>query len=128
MGALREGVPGRSRTTPSPGGGAGALWASVCQPGWKRHLVLPNAPGPGTKQPWYFCLHSLWPPADDSLGWREVRSQQRDPAHSSEAGRSAQAELLQAATLLRTATGVFFQSMGGILPATAFDLNNIYFL
>ena len=40
---------------------------------------------------------------------------------SSEAGRSAQAELPQAAALLRTATGVFFRSMGGILSDTAFD-------
>ena len=37
------------------------------------------------------------------------------------AGRSAQAELPQAAALHGTATGVFFRSMGGILPTTAFD-------
>lgn len=91
--------------------------------------MLPNAPGPGSKQPGYFvsvpCGHlqmTAW--GGGKFGVSAEGPLPTGPG----AGRSAQAESPQAAALHRTATGVFFRSMGGILPATALTLNNIYFL
>lgn len=121
-GGAQEGVPGQEAEPPPALGEGPGHWASVRQPGWKRHLVLPNAPGPGTKQPWYFvsvpCGHLQMTAWGGEKFW--VSAEGPLPT-SSEAGRSAQAELPQAAALLRTATGVFFRSMGGILSDTAFD-------
>lgn len=124
MGGAQEGVPGQeAEPPPALGEGRGrALWASVLQQGWERHLMLPNVPGPSTKQPWYFvsipCGHlqmTAW--GGEKFG---VSAEGPLPTGSG-AGRSAQAELPQAAALHGTATGVFFRSMGGILPTTAFD-------
>lgn len=114
---LRRGSLGRKQNQPQPWGrgGVGALWVSGPPTRMEEALVLPNAPGPGSKQPRYFvsvpCGHLQMTAWGGGKFW--VSAEGPLPTGSG-AGRSAQA-------LHRTATGVFFRSIGGILPATAFD-------
>ena len=122
MGGAREGSLGRKQNQPQPWGrgGGGALWVSGPPTGMEEVLVLPTAPGPRSKQPRYFvsvpCGHLQMTAWGGGKFW--VSAEGPLPTGS---GRSAQAEHPQAAALHRTATGVFFRSIGGILPATAFD-------